>query len=136
MQQKYRLILALSVLVLTALTTVVSAEENKINMIYIAYSPSAALELASQINPYSGDIEYTYIPAYNTTTWGASDELLSAAQSGMLGEQDVIFCDMFSSGLHVQMNDAFKLVHDNGTSLLDIRSDGTPSYFDYASNGS
>ncbi|MDD4524092.1 MAG: hypothetical protein PHW84_14895, partial [Methanosarcina sp.] len=44
----------------------VSADENKINITYIAYSPSDALELASKTNQYSKSIEYTYIPAYNS----------------------------------------------------------------------
>ena len=128
--------LVLSALFIVMLAPVVSAEENKINITYIAYSPSVAFDLAGNTNKYVDSIKYTYIPAYNTTTWGASDELLAAVESGLLQKQNVIFCDMFSSGLHVQMNDTFKLAHDNGTSLLDIRSDGTPCYFDYASNGS
>jgi cobaltochelatase CobN len=69
----------------------------KSKVTYIAYSASDALEMASQTNDHSDLIEYTYIPAFNTTTWNASDELLAASESGFLGTQDVIFCDMLSS---------------------------------------
>jgi cobaltochelatase CobN len=108
-----------------------------INILYIAWQPSDALELTSQNNVHSGDIEYTYIPSYNTTTWaGPSNELIEAAESGLLNEQDVIFCDMLSASIYEPLNDSFNSAHDNGVSLVDIRSINTPEYFNYASNGS
>jgi len=128
--------LVLSALFIVMLAPMVSAEENKINITYIAYSPNAAFDLASNTNKYGDSIKYTYIPAYNTTTWGASDELLEAARSGLLGQQDIIFCDMLSSGVYGEINDTFSTLHAAGVSLLDIQSDGTPEYFDYVSNGS
>lgn len=85
-------LLFLSVLLFLVFIPGVLADENKINITYVAYSPSDALELASQTNQYSKSIEYTYIPAYNSTTYGASDELLAAGMSGFLKTQDVVFC--------------------------------------------
>lgn len=114
----------------------VSADENKINITYIAYSPSDALELASQTNQYSKSIEYTYIPAYNSTTYGASDELLAAGMSGFLKTQDVVFCQMLGKSVYEPMDESFKAAFDNGASLLAIQSADTPSYFAYDSNGS
>jgi cobaltochelatase CobN len=137
MQRKYVLPLVLSVLLLASLTTVVSADENKINIMYIGWTPSPALEAASKSMPYSSDIVFTYVPSFNTTTWASpSDELLSAASSGLLMEQDVIFTDMLSSAVFEPMNSSFKAAKDNGISLVDIRSLGTPEYFDYISDGS
>lgn len=114
----------------------VSADENKINITYIAYSPSDALELASKTNQYSKSIEYTYIPAYNSTTYGASDELLAAGKSGFLKTQDVIFCQMLGKSVYESMDESFKAASESGVSLLAIQSSDTPSYFAYASNGS
>ncbi|NPE29900.1 cobaltochelatase subunit CobN [Methanococcoides sp. SA1] len=136
MQKIKHQLLLLSVLIMLALSPVVSADENKVNIAYIAYSPSSALEMGSLSHEHSSEIEYIYIPAYNTTSWGPSDELLAAAQNGFLAQQNVILCDMFSSGIFDPMNNTLSALHDNGTSLLDIRSTGTPEYFDYVSNGS
>jgi cobaltochelatase CobN len=111
------------------------AEENKINITYIAHSPSDALELASQKNPYSEFIEYTYISAYNSTTYGASDELLAAGKSGFLKTQDVVFCQMLGKTVYESMDEIFKTASDNGTSFLAIQSSDTPSDFAYDSNG-
>ncbi len=138
MQQKYVLTLVLSVLLLTSLTTVVSAAEEKINITYIAYTSSDALQYASLTNVYSAYIDFTYIPAYNAS-YSASDELLSAVGSGFLGTQDVIFCDMVGSKVYNSNNGAvnatLQAAHDNGASLLSIRTSSAPSYFDYVSDG-
>jgi len=77
----------LFLLILLVLSAPVSADENKINITYVAWQPGDALELASQTNPYSGFIEYTYIPAFNDTYY-ASDELLAAVDSGFLETQE------------------------------------------------
>lgn len=114
----------------------VLAEENKINMTYISFSPSDALELASQKNLYNEVIEYTYIPAYNFTTYDASDELLAAGENGFLETQDVILCQMLDKSVYASMDKSFKAASDNGTSLMAIQSSDTPSYFAYDSNGS
>ncbi len=114
----------------------VLADENKINITYVAYSPSDALELASKTNQYSKSIEYTYIPAYNSTTYGASDELLAAGMSGFLKTQDVVFCQMLGKSVYEPMDESFKAASDNGVSLLAIQSADAPSYFAYDSNGS
>ena len=90
----------------------VLAEENKINVTYIAFSPSNPLELASQKNLYSEFIEYTYIPAYNSTTSGASDELLTAGKSGFLKTQDVIFCQLLGKSIYASMDESFKAASD------------------------
>lgn len=128
--------LFLSALFFLVFTPGALAEENKINITYIAFSPSDALELASQKNPCSEFIEYTYIPAYNSTTYEASDELLAAGKSGFLKTQDVIFCQMLGKSVYVSMNESFKAAFDSGTSFLAIQSSDTPSYFAYDSNGS
>lgn len=136
MQQKYVLTLVLSVLLLASLTTIVSADVNKINIMYISWTPSPALEAASQSMVHSSDIVYTYVPSFNTTTWASpSDELLAAAGSGLLMEQDVIFTDMLSSAVFDPMDPFFRSAKENGTSFVDIRSLGTPEYFDYVSDG-
>ncbi|WP_319506856.1 cobaltochelatase subunit CobN [uncultured Methanolobus sp.] len=136
MQMKIKSILVLSLLLLVSLTTVVSAEEQKINIIYVGWMPDPALELASQNGFFAEDINYIYIPSYNTTTWaGPSDELIEAANSGLLGEQDIIFCDMLSAAVFEPMNTSFSQAHDAGISLIDINSINTPSYFDYISDG-
>ncbi|MDP2217701.1 MAG: cobaltochelatase subunit CobN [Methanolobus sp.] len=135
MQLKIKPILVLSILLLVSLTGVAAADEQKIKILYVAYSPNNALEMASQTCVYSDLIEYAYIPGYNTTTWGASDELLAAAQSGLLLDQDIIFCDMLSSNVYTETNDSFHQAHENGISVLSIRSSGTPSYFNYVSDG-
>ncbi len=137
MQRKYVSTLVIGILLLLLLTTVVSADENKVNVMYISWTPSPALEAASQSMAYSSDVVYTYVPSFNTTTWtGPSDELLAAASSGLLMEQDVIFTDMLSNAVFDPMNPSFKAAKDNGTSFVDIRSLRTPEYFDYVSDGS
>ncbi|HML26423.1 MAG TPA: cobaltochelatase subunit CobN, partial [Methanomethylovorans sp.] len=116
---------------------IVAADENKVNVMYISWTPSAALEAASQSMVYSSDVVYTYVPSFNTTTWtGPSDELLEAASSDLLMEQDVIFTDMLSSAVFDPMDISFRAAKDNSTSFVDIRSLGTPEYFDYVSDGS
>lgn len=128
--------LFLSALLFLVFSPGVLAEENKINVTYIAFSPSDALELASQKNLYNEFIEYTYIPAYNFTTYCASDELLAAGKSGFLETRDVIFCQMLDKSVYASMDESFKAASDNGTSLMAIQSSDTPSYFAYDSNGS
>ncbi|MEZ5335465.1 MAG: cobaltochelatase subunit CobN [Methanolobus sp.] len=135
MQLKIRSILVLSIL-LVSLVGVVSAGENEVNIMYIAWMPDTALETASQNADFAEDINYTYIPSFNTTTWaGPSDELIAAAESGLLEEQDVIFCDMLSASIYEPIDASFKAAHDSGTSLVDIKSIDTPEYFDYVSDG-
>jgi cobaltochelatase CobN len=109
----------------------VSAEDNKINIAYISLSQSDALELASQKNPYSGSIEYTWVSAFNASTYGASDELLAAGASGFFDTQDVVLCDMLWEPVYTPMNESFKSAFNNGTIFLAIRSSDTPSYFAY-----
>ncbi|WP_212556125.1 hypothetical protein [Methanosarcina spelaei] len=128
--------LFLSTLLFLVFSPGVLAEENKINVTYISFSSSDALELASQKNLYNEFIEYTYIPAYNFTTYGASDELLAAGKNGFLETQDVIFCQMLDKSVYASMDKSFKAASDNGTSLMAIQSSDTPSYFAYDSNGS
>jgi cobaltochelatase CobN len=114
----------------------VSAEDNKINITYISLSQSDALELASQTNPYSGSIGYTWISAFNSSTYGASDELLAAGESGFFNTQDIVLCDMLWEPVYTPMNESFRSAFDNGTAFLAIRSSDTPSYFAYDTNGS
>lgn len=52
--------LFLSTLLFPVFSPGVLAEENKINVTYISFSSSDALELASQKNLYNEFIEYTY----------------------------------------------------------------------------
>ncbi|MCC7575688.1 MAG: cobaltochelatase subunit CobN, partial [Methanomethylovorans sp.] len=129
--------MTISILVILFSIQVVAADENKINIMYISWTPSPALEAASQSMAYSSDVVFTYVPSFNTTTWtGPSDELLAAASSGLLMEQDIIFTDMLSSAVFDPMDPSFSSAKDNGTSFVDIRSLGTPEYFDYISDGS
>ena len=131
------LLLIFGILAMLFSIQVATADEYKVNVMYISWTPSAALEAASQSMAYSSDVVFTYVPSFNATTWaGPSDELLAAASSGLLMEQDVIFTDMLSSAVFDPMNSSFKTAKDNGTSFVDIRSLGTPEYFDYVSDGS
>nr|WP_321420603.1 cobaltochelatase subunit CobN [uncultured Methanomethylovorans sp.] len=138
MRQKYLSTLIISILLLVLMTTVTSAAGDKINITYVAYAPSDAMEQASQTNQYSGFIDYTYINAYNASYY-ASDDLLAAAESGFLEKQDVILFDMVGSNVYKTKSDiidnTLKAAHDSGTSLLSINGvSSTPSYFDYASD--
>lgn len=128
--------LFLGTLLFLLFTPGVLAEDNTINITYVAYLPSDALELASQKSPCSEFVNYTYIPAYNSTTYAASDELLEVGKSGFFETQDVVLCDMLWEPVYTPMNESFKAAFDNGTVFLAIRSADTPSYFVYDSNGS
>jgi cobaltochelatase CobN len=138
MQLKIKPILVLSILLLVSLTGVAAADEQKINITYIAYQPSDALEKASQTNQYSDFIDYTYINYYNSTSKGASDDVLAAAENGFFETQDVIFCDMVSGKVYITLNESLQSAHDSGTSLLSIITNisSVPSYFDYRTSGS
>jgi cobaltochelatase CobN len=139
MQLKIKSILVLSLLLLVALTNVVSADEQKINITYIGYTPSEALQLASSSNPYSDYVEYTCIEAYNyTNTSLASDTLKACADSDFLSTQDVIICYMIGSKIYGTSNltDALENADTSGASLISIYSvNATPVFFDYISNG-
>ena len=136
MQLKIKSILVLSLLLLVTLTGVAAADEQTVNIMYVAWMPDPALEMASQNASFADDITYTYLPSFNTTTWaGPSDELIEAANSGLLEEQDVIFFDMLSGAIYEPLNTSFMQAHDAGVSLVDINSANTPSYFDYVSDG-
>ncbi len=142
MQLKIKSILLVSILLLVALTGVAAADEQKTKITYIAYSDAysenEALQIASQSNDHSDLIEYTFIE-YGNSTFGASPELLAAAESGFLGTQDVIFCDMMGSktfnAYNGTINESFKHAQDNGAELYSIRTSSTPSYFDYVISG-
>ena len=114
----------------------VSAEDNEVNITYVSLSQSDALELASQTNQYSESIKYTWISAFNASTYAASDELLAAGESGFFETQDVVLCDMLWEPVYTPMNESFKAAFSNGTAFLAIRSSDTPSYFAYNSTGS
>ncbi|MBP1909960.1 cobalamin biosynthesis Mg chelatase CobN, partial [Methanolobus bombayensis] len=142
MQTKMKSILVLSILLMVALTGVAAGSEQKTKITYIAYSDAysenEALEIASQSCDHSDLIEYTFIE-YGNSTYGASQELLMAAESGFLETQDVIFCDMMGSktfnAYNGTINDSFKSAQDNGAELYSIRTSSTPSYFDYIISG-
>ncbi|WP_445474040.1 cobaltochelatase subunit CobN [Methanococcoides methylutens] len=105
-----------------------------VNITYVAYDPSAPLTEASKTNPYAEFVSFTYLPSYNKTDFNISDELVTASESGFLSQQDIIFCDMiFYNDFY---NDTFYPAHESGASLVDVKSYGTPEYFDYVSNGS
>jgi len=114
----------------------VSAEDSKINITYISLSENDALELASQTNQYSKSIEYTWVSAFNSSTYGASDELLAAGESGFFKTQDVVLCDMLWEPVYTPMNESFKAASEDRTAFLAIRSSDTPSYYVYDTNGS
>ncbi|SFM94306.1 cobaltochelatase subunit CobN [Methanolobus profundi] len=134
MQIKIRSILVLSILLLVSLTSVAAADEEKINITYIAYKPSEALETASQTNPYSDVIDLTYINYYDSSKDPrVSDDVIEAAENGFFETQDVIFCTMVSGDAYTLINDSLKSAHDSGTSLLSIKTKlpTVPTYFDY-----
>ncbi|WMW21082.1 cobaltochelatase subunit CobN [Methanolobus mangrovi] len=116
------------------LTGVAAADEEKINITYIAYKSSDALETASQTNPYSDFIDYTYISYYDSSKDPqVSDDILEAAENGFFETQDVVFCSMVSYDAYSAINDSLKSAHDSGTSLLSIKTKlpTVPTYFDY-----
>jgi len=134
MQIKIKSILVLSILLMAALTGVAAAEDEKINITYIAYKPSDALEIASQTNPYSDLIDYTYINYYDSSKDPCvNDDVIEAAQNGFFETQDVVFCSMVSGDAYKLINDSLKSAHDSGTSLLSIKTKipTVPTYFDY-----
>ena len=134
MQIKIKSILVLSILLMVALTGVAAADENKINITYIAYQPSEALETASQTSPYSDFITYTYINYYDSSKDPAvNDDVIEAAENGFFETQDIIFCNMLSGAAYSAINDSLKSAHDSGTSLLSIKTKlpTVPTYFDY-----
>ena len=133
MQIKIKSILVLSILLMVMLTGVAAADEGKINITYVAYKPSAELETASQTNPYSDSIEYTYICYYDSSkTPAVNDDVLEAAENGFFETQDVVFCSMVSGDAYKAINDSLKSAHDSGTSLVSIKTNLTnvPEYFD------
>ncbi|AKB84461.1 CobN-like chelatase BtuS for metalloporphyrine salvage [Methanococcoides methylutens MM1] len=101
-----------------------------------AYSENECLEIASQTNDHSDLIEYTFI-AYANSTYGASEELLAAAETGFLETQDVILCDMVGADVYTAyngtINESLIRAQEKGTELYSISSKNTPSYFDYIS---
>jgi len=110
---------------------------DRIKIMYLgSFGPNDALGAAALSSRYSNYIEFTNLNAYNSSSEGLSIELLEAANSGLIEEQDVVFCDMFWDALYVPLNDSFFQAHLNGTAFVDIRSANTPNYFDYVSNGS
>ncbi|MEL4305763.1 cobaltochelatase subunit CobN [Methanococcoides sp. LMO-2] len=122
----------------------VSAEEPMVNITYVYYEESDALEMAELTNEYRQFIGYTAIPAFNES-WYASDQLIEAADNGFLSSQDVILFEMVGSKVYntvsdttgLNINETLQAAHDNGTSLLSVKaSTSTPSYFDHISNGS
>lgn len=140
MRFKIETVLVLSILLLASLTGVAAAaDEQKINITYIGYNPSEALQLASSSNPYSDYIQYTCIEAYNyTNTSLASEELKAYADSDFLSTQDVVFCYMIGSKIYATSNltPALEMADASGASLISIYSvNDTPTFFDYISNG-
>lgn len=109
----------------------------KIKMMYLGAETSEALELAANNSRYSNSINFTSIKALNSSG-DPSEELLSAAESGLIGEQDLIFCDRLSSSVYETLNDTFLQAHSEGAGFVSISSENSsevPSYFDYASDG-
>ncbi|WP_135610979.1 cobaltochelatase subunit CobN [Methanococcoides sp. AM1] len=130
-------LLLLSVLILLAISPVVSAEEQVTKITYISYGPNEALDMASQTNDYSDLIEYTFIDFSDS---GLSADMVAAAESGFLETQDVILCQglygiVFENST---VNESLQAAHDKGTALYSIEPMGytPPAYFDYNSDGS
>ncbi|MDN5310937.1 MAG: cobaltochelatase CobN [Methanolobus sp.] len=134
MQLRIETVLVLSILLLASLTSVAAADEEKINITYIAQFPHAALREAAMNSSIADDISYTYIPAYDSS-YGPSYELVNASESGFFETQDIIFCYMLWSGVYDPLDEAFYEAHQSGVSLVDLTSAGVPEYFDYTSNG-
>ncbi|MDW7731773.1 MAG: cobaltochelatase subunit CobN [Methanolobus sp.] len=133
MRERSILVIVLSVLLLASATTIVSADEQKINITYISFAPHASLGEASVNGSVANDITYTFIQGYGLS--GPSDELLNASENGFLNTQDVIFCYMLNSAVYEPLEEYFEEAHENGVSLIDLTSAGVPACFDYTSNG-
>jgi cobaltochelatase CobN len=137
MQHAKMSILVLSVLIMLAVAMPAVSADEQINITYIGLEDQKSiLDNASSDNPYSGQINYTFVPAYDG--WSVSDEIQNASTNGLndfLLTQDVIFCDMLWEPSWEPLNDTLYAAHLNGTSLLAIRSSDIPSYFDYKPNG-
>ncbi len=96
-----------------------------INITYIGWSENPSIAAASMTCPYSEFIDYTYLNVNDDVSDGSNDVFLS--------HQDVIFCDMLLYS--EDLNNTFSMADQNGSSLIDIRSSGTPEFFDYISDG-
>ncbi|AKB30308.1 CobN-like chelatase BtuS for metalloporphyrine salvage [Methanosarcina siciliae T4/M] len=107
---------------------------DEIKIMYLGPEPNDALELAVNNSRYSNLIEFTNIKAYDSNGDPSAD-LVSAVESGMVEEQDLIFCDRFSSSIYGTLNDTFWQAHTEGAAFVGFNSSGTPFYFDYASDG-
>ncbi|PAV13791.1 cobalt chelatase [Methanosarcina spelaei] len=107
---------------------------DRIKIMYLGPESSDALELAANNSRYSNLIEFTNIKAHDGRG-NPSADLLSAVENGLIGEQNLIFCDQFSSSIFGTLNDTFWQAHTKGTAFASFNSSGTPSYFDYVSDG-
>ena len=121
---KYRF-LSLMLLFAFFLIPVVSASENQVNIMYLGYGESSALQKASTTNEYHEYINFTNVNAYDNSS------LQKAATSGLIEAQDLVFCDMLYSPIYESVEDTLEKAHDNGTIFVDIRSENEPDFFDY-----
>ena len=86
---------------------------DEIKIMYLGPESNDALELAVNNSRYSNLIEFTNIKAYDSNGDPSAD-LVSAVESGMVEEQDLIFCDRFSSSIYGTLNDTFWQAHTEG----------------------
>ncbi|WP_340820679.1 cobaltochelatase subunit CobN [Methanolobus sp. WCC4] len=100
---------------------------------------STTLERASWTNPYSQNMEFAFIPAYNYSTYSAyCDEIIDAGENGTLRQQDAIFCEMMNGDIYNDTDQWLLEAHNNNTTLIDIYSKESvvPEYFDHKFSGS
>ncbi len=142
MKNNMKLLLVLSMMLLFASAGTALADE-KINITFVYYQESAALSLAATTNDYSQYMNYTAIPAFNSS-WYASESLLNAVDSGFLETQDIILFEMVGQKVYktpspitgISLNESLKKAHDGKTSLLSVKAaSSTPTYFDFISTG-
>lgn len=117
----------------------ISSDWDLVRIMYIGFGASPALELASEVNPYSSSIELVNLDAYNNSS-DPDNGILLAGESGLIKMQDVIICDMLNSSIYEVLGEYLETAHANGSTIIDIYSFDPPSlapgYVDYAYNGS
>ncbi|WP_406661024.1 cobaltochelatase subunit CobN [Methanolobus sp. ZRKC3] len=123
MQRKIKSTLVLSLLLLVALTGVVSADENHVNVTIITYDDAAVIEYASLSNLYNESINVQYF----TTK--------SNLSSIDLSNQDAIFTYMLWGSKYSEFSGEIEKAKSNGTTLVDITSYIDTSPYDYTFSG-
>lgn len=119
MQIKVKSMLVLSMLVLLSLTTIVSADENHVNITLITYDDAEVIDYANSSNIYNESINVQYFSTMSN---------LSAID---LSNQDVIFTYMLWGTKYDEFSGEMEKAKSNGTTLVNIASFMDTSLYDY-----